>query len=110
MLVDARGGDVLEMIVPRVRGHPRDPILRIFADAIGMADVEIQADPGRIDPLDELQVLAEPLDQQSRLGLDQQLHPALLGHFDAGHQLVVKQRRPPLATSGRAAAARPARS
>ncbi len=36
------------------------------------------------------QVLAELLDQQVRLRLDQQRHLELLGHFDAGHQLVVK--------------------
>ena len=30
------------------------------------------------------------LDEQARLGLDQQPHLELLGHFDAGHQLVVK--------------------
>ena len=38
----------------------------------------------------ELQVLAELFDQQVRLRLDQQLHLQLLGHFDAGHQLVVE--------------------
>ena len=43
--VDARGGDVFEVIVPRVRLHPRDPILRILADAVGMADVEVQSHP-----------------------------------------------------------------
>ena len=71
VLVHARRGDVLEVVVHRVLGHARDPILRVLAHAVGVADVEVQPDARRVDPLDELQVLVEPLDQQLRLRLDQ---------------------------------------
>ena len=77
----ARGGDVLEVVMPRVRPHAADPILRILAHAIGMADVEIQTHPRRIDAPDEFQVLLERFDQQSRLRLDQQLDLQLLGQL-----------------------------
>ena len=70
--MDARRGDVFEVVVHRVLGHPRDPVLRILADAVGVADVEVQPDARRVDAVDELQVLVEPLDEQLRLRLDEQ--------------------------------------
>ena len=51
VLVLARGGDVFQVIMLGVGGHPRDPVLGILAHAVGVPDVEIQAQPGRIDPV-----------------------------------------------------------
>ena len=75
--VHARVGDVLEVVVPGVRLHRGDPMLRVLADAKGVADVEVQAHPRRIDPPHEIQILLELLDHQVRLGLDQQATPTL---------------------------------
>ena len=72
MLMDPRRGDVFEMVVNGVLRHRRDPILRIFADAVGMTDVEVQPDPRRVEAIDELQILAELFDQQFRLRFDEQ--------------------------------------
>ena len=49
MAVDPRGGDILEVVVPGVGSHLRDPVLRLLADAKGVADIKVQANPGRID-------------------------------------------------------------
>ena len=52
---------------------------RVVADAVEVADVEVQADRRRIDVLHELQELVGRLDQQARLRLDEQQHAFLLG-------------------------------
>ena len=93
MPMDPIGGNVFDVVVPREWRHPFDPILRILADTIGVANVEIQSDPRRLDPLHELQMLTERFDHQLRLRLDQQQHLQFLGQFDAGHQLVVEDPR-----------------
>ena len=38
----ARRGDVFQVVMLRMRGHPCDPVLRILAHAVGVADIEIQ--------------------------------------------------------------------
>ena len=79
MLVDARGGDVFEMVMPRVARHLLNPILRVFADAVCMADVEVEADHRRVDATRKIQILLKVFDQQARLGLDQELHAFAFG-------------------------------
>ncbi len=78
------------MVVLRVRGHGHDPVLRVFAHAVGMANIEVETGPVRVDPIDERQVLVELLDQELGLGLDEQRISSCLGDFQAGHELVVE--------------------
>ena len=44
MLMDPRGGDVFQMVMNGMLRHPRDPVLRILANAIGVTDVEVEPD------------------------------------------------------------------
>ena len=46
MLVNPRRGNVLEVVVLCVISHALDPILRVFADTVGMTDVEVEPNPG----------------------------------------------------------------
>ena len=104
--VYASGRNVLEMVMPGVGRHLGHPILRCFAHAVGVTDVEVQSQPRRIDPLDEFQELAEALDHQLGLGLNEQANFETLGDFHAGHQLFVEdvgRLAPCLAGSERAA-------
>ena len=93
MAMLAQRGNVLQVVMLGVRGHPCDPVLWVLPHAIGMADVEIQPHPGRIDAFGELQVLLETLDQQSRLGLDKQENSQRFSQFDARHDFIVENRR-----------------
>ena len=109
--VHARGGDVLEMVMPRVRGHlarpsPADPRRRnrrgrCRSSIPPKANRSARRTPGTARTA-----------RSSSPGSGSISRPtsSCLGNFDAGHQLVVKDlggRRP---TIGRARAARPARS
>ena len=72
VVVDPRGRDVLEVVVADVGGELGDRPGQVLAHAEGVADVEVQADRGGVDPLGDLEVLVGRLEQQARLGLDQE--------------------------------------
>ena len=57
--------------VPDVRGQAVDRRRRFVADAVEMADVEVQADRRRLDVLHQLEELVGGFDQQARFRLDQ---------------------------------------
>ena len=90
MVMDTRRGDVFHVIVPCVGLHPRHPLGRIFAHAVGMADVEVEAEGRMVHPLGELQVLPERLDEEARFRLHEQRHAHLGRHFEHRHDLVVE--------------------
>ena len=94
----ARRRNILQVIMPGMRRHPRNPILRILAHAVRMANVEIQAHPRRIDAAGKLQVLLEALDQEPRLRLDQQEDFEFLRQGDARHDFIIKNLRRPAMT------------
>ncbi len=90
MFVDATGGNILDVKMPRVLRHSSNPVGRILAHAEGMSDVKIQAHPRRINSVHELEVLVKPLDQQARLRFDQQVDLQLLCQLHARHQLLIE--------------------
>jgi hypothetical protein len=75
----AAGRDVLELNVTDLAGEPADRLGRIFANAVEMADVEVHRDGGRVEAALEAQILVASLDDQTRLGLDADHDPELLG-------------------------------
>src|SRR5439155_11002180 len=77
VMMDARGGDVLEVEMANVRRQSRHSGRRIVADTIEMSDVEVQAHGRRVDVLHQLQELVGFLDEQARLRLDEQLQAFL---------------------------------
>ena len=81
-MMDARGGDVFQVEMADVRRQPVHRRGRVVADAVGVADVEVQADGRRVDVLHQFQELVGRLDEQARLRLDQQQHALLLGMLD----------------------------
>jgi len=90
VMVHPRGRDVLDVVMPRVGLHPRHPLRRIFAHAVGMAHVEVEAECRVLHPLGELEVLPERLDQQARLRLDEERHATVGGDVEGRHDLVVE--------------------
>ena len=77
--MDPAGRDVLQMVMADVRRQLGDRPGQVLADAIRVADVEVQADRRRIQPLGDLQVLVGRLQQQPGLGLDQEQHAQVVG-------------------------------
>lgn len=88
MLMDPRRSDVFQMVVNGMPAIGRDPILRILADAVGMADVEVE--PHVVEAVDEFKILAKAFDQKFRLRLDQKADADFLRHVETWHQLFVK--------------------
>ena len=62
-----------------MRGQLGDRAGQVLAHAVRVADVEIQADRRGIQPLGDFQVLVGRLQQQLRLGLDQEQHAHVMG-------------------------------
>src|SRR5262249_52480877 len=62
--VDARGGDVLQVDVADESREPPQGRGRILADAVHVADIEVQADRRRVDLPHKLLELLGRLDQQ----------------------------------------------
>ncbi len=73
------GGDVFEVVVPDVRRQLGDRPGQVFADAERVADVEIEADRRGVQPLGDFEVLVGRLQQQARLGLDQEQDAQVMG-------------------------------
>ena len=67
-----------------------DDFGRIFAHAVGVADVEVEAEGRMIHPLGKLQVLPERLDEKARFRLHEQRHAHLGRHIEHRHDLVVE--------------------
>ncbi len=88
--VVAVGGNILDVVVARVRGHLRNPVLRFLPHAKRMADVEVEPQGRRVDAPGKLQVLLESLDQQARLRFNQQIDALLFGIFNARHDFLVE--------------------
>ena len=63
--VNPRVGDIFQMVVDRVLGHLRHPVLRVFTDAVGVANIKIQTDDRRVDAVDEFEILVESFDEHS---------------------------------------------
>src|SRR5207245_2501539 len=77
VVMDTRGGDVLQVEMADVRRQSRHGGGRVVADAIEMPDVKIQAHSRRVDVPHQLQKLIGLLDEQTRLRLNEQLHALL---------------------------------
>ena len=71
-MVDPRRGDVLEVVMADVGRELGDRAGQVLAHAEGVADVEVQADRRGVHPLGDFEVLVGRLEQQARLGLDQE--------------------------------------
>ena len=63
VMVDPGGRDVFEVIVAGVGGHLGDRLRQVLAHAEGVADVEVQADRGGVEPLGDLEVLVRRLER-----------------------------------------------
>src|SRR5262249_30724471 len=72
MMMHATGGNVFQVEVPNVLRQPAYRRRWLVADAIEMADVEVQGDGRRIDVLHQFQKLIGLLDQEVRLRLNEQ--------------------------------------
>src|SRR5947209_10659659 len=68
MLVNTARGDVFQVDVTDVTGQPPRRDRGVFADAIHVADVKVQAYGRRIDVPHELLELLRALDQEARFG------------------------------------------
>src|SRR5262249_36055080 len=71
VMMHARWSNILDMVMPRVRGELCDTPGQVFTHAKRVADIEIQADRWSTQPLGNFKVLFGRLQQQTRLGLDQ---------------------------------------
>ena len=67
VMMHARGGNVLDVHVVRVRREPLDRFGQRLTDAIEMTDVEIQSHVRRVDSFAQLEKLGNVLDEQPRL-------------------------------------------
>ena len=79
VVVDPLGGDVLDVEMPDVRAQLGIAGGQVFPDAKGVADVEVQTDRRGVHPLGHLKILVGRLQQQPRLGLDEQEDADLVG-------------------------------
>ena len=85
-MVDPGGRDVFEVVVAGVGGQLGDGLRQVLAHAEGVADVEVQADRGGVDALGDLEVLVRRLDEEARLGLDQEEDPLVVRMLGQGLQ------------------------
>ena len=82
--MDPGGGDVLEVVVADVRGQLGDRPGQVFAHAVRVADVEVQADRRSVQSLGHLEVLVGRFQQQVGLGLDQEQDAEVVGVLGQG--------------------------
>ena len=79
VVMDSRGGDIFQVIVPDVRRQFGDGPGKVFANAERVANVEVEADRGGVQSFGDFQVLIGGFQKQVGLGLDQEQDPLFVG-------------------------------
>ena len=110
VVMDPGGRDVLDVVMADVRRQLGDRPGQVLAHAVGVADVEVQADRRGVQPFGDLEILVGRLQQEPRLGLDQEQDAAVVGVLGQRLEDLDEQVDRLLARLARRAAARPARS